>query len=162
MKIIYTSFLSRNILCKNIYTMSSFIMSNMLFNGIPPNSHSSSSSLSLLMNRVAKKSVSSWLASVSTMVRLSSLINGSISKNGSNGWFEACCSFFNGFCYKSCFPAIRDDFVIGFRIDSFNSTSKSSIDFPSSSCLEIEELYHSVNFLLRKALAEPLTVRSSG
>ena len=43
--IIYTSFLSRNLLGKNIYTVPSFIMSNMLFNGIPSNSHLSSSSL---------------------------------------------------------------------------------------------------------------------
>ena len=85
MRIIYTSFLSRNLLCKDVHSMSSFIMSNMLFNDIPSNAHSSSSSLSSLMNHIAKKSMSSWLASVSTMVWLSSLINRSISKNGSNG-----------------------------------------------------------------------------
>ena len=60
MGIIYTSFLSRNLLCKNVYTMSSFIMnmSDMLLNGILSDSHSSSSSLSSLMSRAAKKSMS--------------------------------------------------------------------------------------------------------
>ena len=60
MGIIYTSFLSRNLLCKNVCTMSSFIMnmSNMLLNGILSDSHSSSSSLSSLMSRAAKKSMS--------------------------------------------------------------------------------------------------------
>ena len=58
--IIDMSFLSRNLLCKNVYTMSSFIMnmSDMLLNGILSDSHSSSSSLSSLMSRAAKKSMS--------------------------------------------------------------------------------------------------------
>ena len=85
MGIIYTSSLSRNLLCKNIYTMSSFIMSSKLFNGIPSNSHSSSSSLSSFLNCVAKKSTLYQLACVSTRVWLFPLINGSISKNRSIG-----------------------------------------------------------------------------
>ena len=80
MGIIYTSSLSRNLLCKNIYTMSSFIMSRKLFNGLPSNSHSSSSSLSSFLNCVAKKSTLYWLACVSAFFLrwLFPLINRSI------------------------------------------------------------------------------------
>ena len=57
--------------------------------------------------------------------------------------------------------ALRRNRCRGLKRDGFNSTSISSIDFPFS-YLENEESYHSVNFFLRKAFAELVTVRSSG
>ena len=111
MEIIYTSFLSRNLLFKNVYIVSSFIlnMSNKLLNGILSDSHLSLSSLSLLMSRAAKKSLSLGLLAFLQWFGYPGWLMGQYHKT--DPMVQDLLFLIQWLFCENCFPANRDSFT---------------------------------------------------